>query len=179
VVGGVVSGSATYTIASFGNLSLEPSAADGFVALMTYNFRDLTPVWSKVYKVGGTGSDNVRSVQISPDGYVFIAGEFRSSDLRFQDLSTQAVSRSCTALHCSDLYMMELGVGTSSWTPRWSRKISSTGLDFLSGLLLSDITGGYVYGRMGAGSASAGLRQTLTGERSTNNAFLTRVGAEP
>jgi hypothetical protein len=179
LVGGVVSGIATYTIASFGSLTLSPSDADGFVGLMTYNFRDLTPAWSKVYKVGGTAADSVRSVQIGSDSSIFIAGEFRSSDLRFQDMSTQAISKSCTAYNCSDLYMIEFDGTSSTLVPKWSRKISSTGSDFLSGLLLSDIAGGYVYGQIGARNASAGGQQNLAGDRDTNNAFLTRIGAGP
>jgi hypothetical protein len=177
LVGGVVTAATSYTIANFGNqLSIRPSAADGFVAMMTYNFRDLTPSWNRVYPVGGPGADNVRSVRISHDGFVFIAGEFRSLNLEFDYSDRQRLAKSCTATNCADLYIMELDGGTGAWLPRWSRKISSTGSDELEGLLMSDIAGCYVYGSFNASSASAGGQRTFTGSK-TFNGFLTRIGA--
>ncbi len=178
LVGGVVSGTSTYTIANFGNtIAIRPAAADGFVALMTYNYRDLIPAWTKVHKIGGAGDDNVRVARISHDSYVFIAGEFRSLELNFEDTTSQALTRSCMATNCADLYVMELSTGSAGWSPRWSRKISSSGSDELEGLLMSDIAGCYVYGSFNASTAAAGSQQTFTGTRSTFNGFLTRIGA--
>jgi len=178
LLGGVVSGTSSYTIANFGNnLSLRPAGADGFVALLTYNFRDLIPAWTKVHKIGGAADDNVRAARISPDGFVFIAGEFRSVDINFDHSIDQALTKSCTAANCADLYVMELSTGSAGWSPRWSRKISSTGSDELEGLLMSDVAGCYVYGSFNASTAAVGSQQTFTGSRSTFNGFLTRIGA--
>jgi hypothetical protein len=82
------------------------------------------PLWAR--KIGGSGSDEVRSVSTDSSGNIIVVGFYASTPLNIFAADGTTVSFSLSGIGIIDTFIVKYD---SSGTPLWARKIGGTGND--------------------------------------------------